>query len=395
MRRILLLTASLAAVVSLSACGKAEQQGAPPAPPVSVAVPLSQKVIDWDDFVGRFVAQQSVDVRARVGGYIQSTHFKDGQQVTKGQLLFTLDPRPAQAALASAQAQLAQARAQAAQAASELARSQTLLAATAISREEFEAKRAASLSAAGAVDLASANVRARQLDLEFTRVTAPASGRLSNRRVDPGNLVSGGTSQADVLTTIVSNDPIYFVFDGSEALLLNRQRQAIAGKPVAVKIRLQDETDYRWNGTLDFTDNAIDASSGAVRLRATVRNTNGFLRPGMFGHARVVGSAPYQALLIPDSAITADGVRRIVSVVAADGSVAGKPVELGPLIGSLRVIRSGIAPNDRVIVNGGQRVMMPGQKVQANLVKITQAPATAVDAPVTSAAPASTATASD
>ena len=132
-----------------------------------------------------------------------------------------------------------------------------------------------------------------------------------------------------------------------------------------------------------------------MRLRATVRNTNGFLRPGMFGHARVVGSAPYQALLIPDSAITADGVRRIVSVVAADGSVTGKPVELGPLIGSLRVIRSGIAPNDRVIVNGGQRVMMPGQKVQANLVKITQAPATAVDAPVTSAAPASTATASD
>jgi len=395
MRRILLLTASLAAVVSLSACGKPEQAGAPPAPPVSVAVPLSQKVIDWDDFVGRFVAQQSVDVRARVGGYIQSTHFKDGQQVAKGQLLFTLDPRPAQAALASAQAQLAQARAQAAQAQSELARSQSLLAATAISREEFEAKRAASLSGAGAVDLALANVRARQLDLEFTRVTAPASGRVSNRRVDPGNLVSGGTSQADVLTTIVSNDPIYFVFDGSEALLLNRQRQAIAGKPVAVKIRLQDETDYRWSGTLDFTDNAIDASSGAVRLRATVRNMNGFLRPGMFGHARVVGSAPYQALLIPDSAITADGVRRIVSVVAADGSVAGKPVELGPLIGSLRVIRSGIAPNDRVIVNGGQRVMMPGQKVQANLVKITQAPASAAEAPVTSAAPASTATASD
>ena len=395
MRRILLLTASLAAVVSLSACGKPEQAGPPPAPPVSVAVPLSQKVVDWDDFVGRFVAQQSVDVRARVGGYIQSTHFKDGQQVAKGQLLFTLDPRPAQAALASAQAQLAQARAQAAQAQSELARSQTLLAATAISREEFEAKRAASLSGAGAVDLASANVRARQLDLEFTRVVAPASGRVSNRRVDPGNLVSGGTSAADVLTTIVSNDPIYFVFDGSEALLLNRQRQAIAGKPVAVKIRLQDETDYRWSGTLDFTDNAIDASSGAVRLRATVRNTNGFLRPGMFGHARVVGSAPYQALLIPDSAITADGVRRIVSVVAADGSVTGKPVELGPLIGSLRVIRSGIAPNDRVIVNGGQRVMMPGQKVQANLVKITQAPASAVDAPVTSAAPASTATASD
>ncbi len=394
MRRLLPLTAILAAAASLSACGKPAPQ-APPAPPVSVATPLSQKVVDWDDFVGRFVAQQSVEVRARVGGYVQATHFKDGQQVTKGQLLFTLDPRPAQAALASAQAQLAQAKAQAAQSQSELARAQTLLAATAISKEEFEAKRAAALSGASSVDLAAANVRARQLDLEFTRVTAPASGRVSNRRVDPGNLVSGGASTADVLTTIVSNDPIYFVFEGSEALLLNRQRQAIAGKPVAVKIRLQDETDYRWNGTLDFTDNAIDAASGAVRLRATVRNGTGFLRPGMFGHAQVVGSAPYQAMLIPDAAITADGVRRVVQVVAADGTVTPKPVELGPLTGSLRVIRSGLAPNDRVIVNGGQRVMMPGQKVQANLVKITQTPPAPQAAPVTSPAPASTATASD
>jgi RND family efflux transporter MFP subunit len=384
----------LAAVTSLSACGKPASPAAP-APPVSVAVPLVQKVVDWDDFVGRFEAQQTVEVRARVGGYIQATHFKDGQQVTRGQLLFTLDPRPAQAALASAQAQLAQARAQAAQGASELARAQTLLAATAISKEEFEAKRAASLSGAGAVDLASANVRARQLDLEFTRVVAPASGRISNRRVDPGNLVSGGSSTADVLTTIVSNDPMYFVFDGSEALLLNRQRQAIAGKPAAVKIRLQDETDYRWSGVLDFTDNAIDAASGAVRLRATVHNVNGFLRPGMFGHAQVVGSAPYMAMLIPDSAIAADGVRRVVTVVAADGATMGKPVELGPLIGSLRVVRFGLSPADRVIVNGGQRVLTPGQKVQANLVKITQTPLAPQAAPVTSAAPSSTATATD
>jgi RND family efflux transporter MFP subunit len=394
MRRLLFLTASVAAAASLSACSK-PAPAAPPMAPVSVAVPLVQKVVDWDDFVGRFEAQQTVDVRARVGGYIQSVHFKDGQTVTKGQLLFTLDPRPAQAALASAQAQLAQAKAQAAQSASELARAQTLLAATAISREEFEAKRAAALSGTASADLAAANVRARQLDLEFTRVTAPASGRASNRRVDAGNLVAGGSSTADVLTTIVSNDPMYFTFDGSEALLLNRQRQDIVGKPVAVKIRLQDETEYRWTGTLDFTDNAIDAASGAVRLRATVHNVNGFLRPGMFGHAQVVGSKAYQAMLIPDSAIAADGVRRVVTIVNADGSTAPKPVDLGPLIGSLRVVRSGLAPNDRVIVNGGQRVMMPGQKVQANLVKITQAPLAPQSAPVTSAAPSSTATASD
>jgi RND family efflux transporter MFP subunit len=357
-----------------------------------VAVPLVKKVVDWDDFVGRFEAQQTVEVRARVGGYLQGVHFKDGDYVRKGQLLFTLDPRPAEAALASARAQLAQAQAQASQAASELARAQTLLAATAISREEFEAKRATAASGEAAVGLANANVRARQLDVEFTRVTAPASGRVSNRRVDAGNLVAGGSSAADVLTTIVSADPIYFVFDGSEALLLRYQRASISGQPAPVKVRLQDETDYRWTGVLDFTDNAIDANSGAVRLRATIRNGNGFLRPGMFGHAQVVGSRTYDAMLIPDSAIVADGIRRIVYVVNADGSTAPKPLELGPLNGTLRVVRSGLAPNDRVIVNGGQRVQMPGQKVQANLVQIKQEAVAQTAGPVTTATPASNAT---
>ncbi len=396
MRRFPPMAASLAATLSvaafsLAACGP-KAGGAPPAPPVSVAVPLVKKVVDWDDFVGRFEAQQTVEVRARVGGYLQGVHFRDGDYVRKGQLLFTLDPRPAEAALASARAQLAQAQAQATQAASELARAQTLLAATAISREEFEAKRATAASGEAAVGLANANVRARQLDVEFTRVTAPSSGRVSNRRVDAGNLVAGGSSAADVLTTIVSADPIYFVFDGSEALLLRYQRASISGQPAPVKVRLQDETDYRWNGVLDFTDNAIDANSGAVRLRATIRNGNGFLRPGMFGHAQVVGSRTYDAMLIPDSAIVADGIRRIVYVVNADGSTAPKPLELGPLNGTLRVVRSGLAPNDRVIVNGGQRVQMPGQKVQANLVQIKQEAVAQTAGPVTTATPASNAT---
>jgi RND family efflux transporter MFP subunit len=393
MRRVLLVAASLAAVSVIAGCGKPGEQGGPPAPPVSVATPLVQKMVDWDDFVGRFEARQSVEVRARVGGYLQGVHFRDGQVVRQGQLLFTLDPRPAQAQLASAQAQLAQARAQQAQSAGELARAQTLLDATAISREEFEAKRAAAAQGQAAVDLAQANVRARQLDLEFTRVTAPASGRISNRRVDPGNLVAGGSSSADVLTTIVSSDPIYFVFDGSEALLLRQQRQSISGKPAAIKVRLQDETEYRWSGMLDFTDNAIDASSGAVRLRATIRNGTGFLRPGMFGHAQVVGSVPYDAMLIPESAITADGVRRIAQVVAADGTVTPRPIELGPLSGNLRVVRSGLAPDDRVIVNGGQRVQMPGQKVTASLVKITPTAPAPADRPTTLPTPAASATA--
>jgi RND family efflux transporter MFP subunit len=396
MRRSSMLAAGLAATLTLATtlagCGP-KGAGAPPPPPVSVANPLVQTVVDWDDFTGRFEAQQTVEVRARVGGYLQGVHFRDGQMVRKGQLLFTLDPRPAEALLASARAQLVQAQAQAAQTAGEVARAQSLLAATAISREEFEAKRAAAASGQAAVQLAQANVRARQLDLEFTRVVAPASGRVSNRRVDPGNLVSGGSSAADVLTTIVSSDPIYFVFDGSEALLLRYQREAIAGRAAPVKVRLQDETDYRWSGVLEFTDNAIDANSGAVRLRATIRNGAGFLRPGMFGHAQVVGSKPYQAMLIPDSAIVADGIRRIAIVVAPDGSTSPRPLVLGPLSGSLRVVRSGLTANDRVIVNGGQRVQMPGQKVTANLVKITQQAVAQPAGPTTTATPAATATA--
>jgi RND family efflux transporter MFP subunit len=395
MRRSSMLAASLAVLtvaVTLAACG-AKGPGAPPPPPVSVATPLVQTVVDWDDFTGRFEAQQMVEVRARVGGYLQGVHFRDGQLIRKGQLLFTLDPRPAEAQLASARAQLAQAQAQAAQSAGELARAQTLLASTAISREEFEAKRATGASGQAAVQLAQANVRARQLDVEFTRVVAPASGRVSNRRVDPGNLVAGGSSAADVLTTIVSADPIYFVFDGSEALLLRYQRDAIAGRAAPVKVRLQDETDYRWSGILEFTDNAIDANSGAVRLRATIRNGAGFLRPGMFGHAQVVGSKPYKAMLIPDSAVVADGVRRIAIVVNPDGTTAPRPLVLGPLNGSLRVIRSGLTANDRVIVNGGQRVQMPGQKVTANLVKITQQAGAEPAGPTTTATPAATATA--
>lgn len=396
MRRSSMLAAGLAATLTLATtlagCGP-KGAGAPPPPPVSVANPLVQTVVDWDDFTGRFEAQQTVEVRARVGGYLQGVHFRDGQMVRKGQLLFTLDPRPAEALLASARAQLVQAQAQAAQTAGEAARAQSLLAATAISREEFEAKRAAAASGQAAVQLAQANVRARQLDLEFTRVVAPASGRVSNRRVDPGNLVSGGSSAADVLTTIVSSDPIYFVFDGSEALLLRYQREAIAGRAAPVKVRLQDETDYRWSGVLEFTDNAIDANSGAVRLRATIRNGAGFLRPGMFGHAQVVGSKPYQAMLIPDSAIVADGIRRIAIVVAPDGSTSPRPLVLGPLSGSLRVVRSGLTANDRVIVNGGQRVQMPGQKVTANLVKITQQAVAQPAGPTTTATPAATATA--
>ena len=342
------------AALILAGCGKQQPPQQMPTPQVSVATPLQQKVVDWDDFTGRFEAIERVDVRARASGFLQAVHFRDGQYVKKGQLLFTLDPR-------QAEAQLAAARAQASQAAAELARADSLLKIQAISREEYDGKRAAN-------DIAQATARARALDLEFTRVTAPTSGTVSDRRVDPGNVISGGGAGGEVLTTIVSTSPIHFIFDASEAQALRNQRET--GKGGQVRIRLQDEADYRWSGTVDFTDASLDAASGAIRMRAVVANPNGFLKPGMFGKAKVEGGQSYDALLVPEDAIVADGARKAVNVVNADGSVTLKPVELGPVSEGLRVIRSGVRPDDKVIVNGGVRLMAPGMKVQAKLVKI-------------------------
>ena len=389
MRTVKIAVASVLMTAALYGCSKGQEAPAQGAPPVTVAAPLSQQVVDWDEFTGRFEAPRSVDVRARVGGYIQSVHFKDGDFVRQGQLLFTLDPRPAQAALASARAQLAQGQAQLTLARTELTRAEGLLASQAVSQAEVDAKRGAVQSAEAAVAAANAAIRARQLDVEFTRVTAPISGRVSDRRVDPGNLIGGGSSAGDVLTTIVSSSPIYFVFDGSEALALKYQRDARNGS-APIRIRLQDETSYDRTGTLDFTDNAIDASSGTIRLRAVVQNADGFLKPGMFGHAQLAGSGGYAAMLVPDSAVVTDGPRKVVYVVAKDGTVGAKPVQLGPLANGLRVVRTGLTPDDRVIINGLQRAR-PGQKVTAQNGTI-KAEETKADAPVTTAPVASSAT---
>jgi multidrug efflux system membrane fusion protein len=241
MRRLKIVAVSAMIAAALYGCSKSEAAGPPPPAPVTVANPLQERIVDWDDFTGRFEATQTVEVRARVGGYVQSVHFRDGDFVQRGQLLFTLDPRPAQAAVAAAQAAVAQASAQVALARTNLTRSQGLLASQAVSQAEVDANTGALRTAEANVAAAQANVRSAQLQLEFTRVTAPVSGRVSDRRTDPGNLVAGGSSAADVLTTIVSSSPIWFVFDGSEATLLKYQRQVRAGRGAPVRIRLQDE----------------------------------------------------------------------------------------------------------------------------------------------------------
>lgn len=390
MRTAKVVAASVLMAVVVQSCTQRSEAQAPPAPSVTVATPLVRQVQDWDEFTGRFEATQSVEVRARVGGYVSGVHFRDGEYVRRGQLLFTLDARPAQAALASARASLAQAQAQLTLARTNLTRSEGLLSAQAVSQAEVDTNRGAVAQAEAAVAAANAAIRARQLDVEFTRVVAPISGRISDRRVDPGNLVGGGSSAADVLTTIVSSAPIYFVFEGSEALLLKYQRQARQGA-APIEVRLQDEAQYSRTGRLTFTDNAVDTASGVIRLRASVPNADGFLKPGMFGQARLAGSGSYQAMLVPDAAITTDQARRVVQVVAADGSVSTKPIQTGPLVDGLRVIRSGLAATDRVIIAGGQRIQGPGMKVQARNGQIRPV-AQPITAPVTTPAPASSAT---
>jgi RND family efflux transporter MFP subunit len=384
--------AALALIAAaLAGCNSGAEQAAPPPPEVTVAQPLVGEVMDWDEFPGRFEAPQTVDVRARVGGYIQAVHFRDGDYVRQGQLLFTLDPRQAQAAVAAAQAQVAQAQAQVNLAQGEAERAETLFGEGFLSQSAVDQRQANLETAQAAVVAANAALRQARLDVEFTRVTAPISGRVSDRRADAGNLVAGGSSAADVLTTIVSTSPIHFTFDASESILLRYQRSARNGR-APLRVRLQDEAGFEHTGYLDFTDNAVDGASGVVRLRGVIQNPSGFLRPGMYGQAQLAGTAPYQAMLVPDTAVVTDQARRIVYVVNAEGQTEARPVELGPLVDGLRVVRSGLQAEDRVIIAGLQRIQQPGQPVTPTNGRIERQAGQAGAQVVATPAPASSAT---
>ncbi|MBV9529457.1 efflux RND transporter periplasmic adaptor subunit [Sphingomonas sp.] len=363
---------------------------APPPPVVTVATPLVRQVAEWDDYSGRFEASKSVEVRPRVSGAITGVYFTDGTVVRQGQLLFTIDQRPYRAALAQAQAAVASARSDLTLAQANLGRATRLLAVDAVSRSDVDQLRAKVQASQAELAAANAQVQARALDLSFTQVRAPIGGRISDRRIDPGNLVQGGGSGADgsLLTTINALDPIYFTFDASEALFLKARRAKETGAaPSDVQIRLQDETDYRWHGRLDFADNGLDTRSGTIRLRAIVSNGTQFLTPGMFGNMRLSDGVPERALLVPDAAVSTDQARKIVMVAAKDGSLTPHPVMVGPVIDGLRVIRSGLAPTDQVVIAGAQLVM-PGMKAKLQPGKIT-AVAAATAQPDTVSAPLS------
>jgi RND family efflux transporter MFP subunit len=344
---------------------------------VAVAHPLQRNIVEYDEFTGRFEPSRSVEIRPRVSGQLAGIHFRDGDYVRAGQLLFTIDPRPFAAALAEAQARAAAARTAAALARAELARALRLVADEAVSREEVDNLRATARSAEASIAAAEAVVRQRALDLEFTRVTAPISGRISYRRVDPGSQVASGAAGGTLLTTINAVDPIYFTFDVSEGLLLKAQRERASGAaPQTVDIRLQDEPDYRWHGQVDFTDNGIDPASGTIRARAVLVNNGGFLTPGMFGSMRLSSGRPVTALLVPDSAVMTDQAGKMVMTIGKNGQPTPVPVVVGPVIDGLRVIKSGLTADAKVVIRGQQRIM-PGAPIQPKLTKIVAEPSKA------------------
>ena len=352
----------------LMACGENQQQAAPPPPAVTVAKPLKQMVTDQDEYVGRFVAVDAVEVRSRVAGTLEAVHFKDGQIVTKGDLLFSIDRRPFENAAAQARANLELARSNLAFAEADLARAQQLVRDKAISEQVYDQRAQTKRNAEASVAANQAAVRQAELDLEFTEVRAPIAGRIGDRRVSPGNLVASGAG-ATLLATIVSTDPMRFEFTFDEASLLRYDRaarqhaeQPARGFSLPVKLRLIDEPDFTHQGAMDFVDNVIERGTGTIRGRAVFDNKNELFVPGMFGRVQIPAGPPAEALLVPDAAIGTDQARKFVFLVEPDNSVKQVYVTLGQAVGDKRVVREGLTPDSRVVVNGLMRVR-PGVKV--------------------------------
>ena len=367
MKFLVFLTALL-----LSAVSAFSQQGPLP---VTVAKPVVKEIVEDDEFVGRFEASAEVEIRSRVSGYLEKVHFKDGALVKKGDLLFTIDKRQFQLSVDQAKSQIDVAEATYEFAAEQLERAEKLIANGNIAQASVDERREAFLAASGGLEQSRAAEQSAEIDLEYTEIRAPMSGRIDQALVDPGNLVSADQM---VLTTIVASDPVYFQFDIDERYFLAYARDARVrgvslqegGGGLEVKVTLSDKTIPPLSGKLDFSENKIDRETGTMRVRAVLPNPDEILTPGLFGTVNVPGSLPYQGILIPDEAVVADQNRRLVMTVDADGKVIPRPVRPGPKIDGYRVIRSGLDGSETIVIKGIVRAR-PGSVVAPEMVELS------------------------
>ncbi|MFL6578006.1 MAG: efflux RND transporter periplasmic adaptor subunit [Povalibacter sp.] len=371
----LVLPLAVATAIVVSGCSsKAANAPVAPATQVTVAAALERNVTEWDEFTGRLEAVESVEIRPRVTGYIESVNFTEGSIVKKNDLLFVIDQRPYRAALDKAAAELTRAKARAELAHSDVARSEKLLAIKAVSQEEYDERLNAAREADASVGAAQAAVETAQLDLSFTRVTAPITGRISKAAVTAGNLVTGGSNTATLLTTLVSVDPIYVSFEGDEQVYLkytelarrgDRSSSRDAANPV--QMGLANETGYPHTGSMVFVDNQIDPHTGTIRARASFSNKDGYFTPGLFARVKLLGHNAYSAVLVDDRAIGTDQSQKFVYVVDGDNKVSYRTVKIGRLTDGLRIVQEGLTSGEKVVVNGMQRIH-PGSVVQPEVV---------------------------
>ena len=368
-RRGAVLASSLALsslVVGLAGCGKSDAQGGPPqAPPVSVAPAVQRTVTDSEEFSGRLEATDFVELRPRVAGTIEQVHFTDGAFVAKGQLLFTIDPKPFEAEVARAQSAVSSARARAELATTELARAKTLLDQQAVSRQEFDQSTSGARTAQADIQGAEAALRVARLNLDYTAVKAPIAGRASRAAITVGNLVN----EQAVLTTIASVARVYAYFDGSERTYLRLKSSAGADKAPVVRMALADEQGFPHQGQVDFIDNRLNAQTGAIRMRANFDNAKGRFTPGLQARLKMEGTTPYTATLVPERAIGTDQTKKFVYVVGADGHPQFREVKPGALFDGMRVVQGGVKPGENVVVDGLQRIM-PGVPVAPQVLKV-------------------------
>jgi RND family efflux transporter MFP subunit len=377
----------------LAGCGKPAEQGPPPAMEISVATVPEREITEWDEYTGRLESVQTVEIRPQVSGYLQEVKFEEGRDVKKGDVLFIIDPRPYQAELDRAQAEVDRASTAAELAQADLTRADKLVKSRAMSQEEYESRNAARVSGLSAVKAAQSAVAIARLNLSYTRVTSPIDGRVGRAEVTRGNLVSGGQGgQATRLTTVVSLSPMFAYFEAAEQNYLKYIDLARSGaRPLSrehanpVFMAVGNETEFKHEGYMDFVDNRVNAGTGTLLGRAVFPNPDQFLTPGMFVRVRLIGTSKYKGALINDRAIATDQDRRFVLVVGEGDKVEYRAITTGPVVDGLRVVRDGVKPGERIIVNGLQRVR-PGIVVKPRMVPMEGSPSPEAPPPAAPAA---------